>query len=82
MALKIVLPFLYLGFGFVVGKTRIDIKNQTAYLLTRLVIPMVIIYNIATFHGDLRCGGTVPQRQFFHFISVIHFSEIPSEPVC
>ena len=53
MALKIVLPFLYLGFGFVVGKTRIDIKNQTAYLLTRLVIPMVIIYNIATFHGDL-----------------------------
>ena len=53
MALKILLPFLYLGLGFLVGKTPIDIKNQTSYLLTRLAIPMVIIYNIATFHSDL-----------------------------
>ncbi|UTC46991.1 permease [Treponema vincentii] len=53
MALKILLPFLYLGLGFLLGKTPIDIKNQTSYLLTRLAIPMVIIYNIATFHSDL-----------------------------
>ena len=53
MALKIVLPFLYLVLGFFVGKTRIDIKNQTAYLLTRIIIPLIIIYNIATCRADL-----------------------------
>lgn len=53
MTLKILLPFLYLGLGFLFGKTHIDIKNQTSYILTRLVIPIVIIYNIATFHNDL-----------------------------
>ena len=53
MTLKILLPFLYLGLGFLVGKTPIDIKNQTAYLLTRVIIPLIIIYNIATCRADL-----------------------------
>jgi len=53
MVVKIVLPFLYLGFGFLVGKTPIDIKNQTAYLLTRIIIPLIIIYNISTCRADL-----------------------------
>ena len=53
MAVKIVLPFLYLGFGFLVGKAPIDIKKQTAYLLTRVIIPLIIIYNISTCRADL-----------------------------
>lgn len=53
MTLKIALPFLYLFLGFLVGKTRIDIKNQMAYLLTRIIIPLIIIYNIATCRADL-----------------------------
>ena len=53
MVVKIVLPFLYLGFGFLVGKAPIDIKKQTAYLLTRVIIPLIIIYNISTCRADL-----------------------------
>ena len=53
MVLKIVLPFLYLGFGFLVGKMPIDIKKQTSYLLTRIIIPLIIIYNISTCRADL-----------------------------
>ena len=53
MALKILLPFLYLGLGFLLGKTPIDIKTQAAYLLTRVIIPLIIIYNIATCRADL-----------------------------
>lgn len=53
MTLKIALPFLYLFLGFLVGKTRIDIKNQMAYLLTKIIIPLIIIYNIATCRADL-----------------------------
>lgn len=53
MTFKILLPFLYLGIGFLLGKTPIDIKSQTAYLLTRIIIPMVIVYNIVTCRADL-----------------------------
>lgn len=53
MTVKILLPFLYLGLGFLVGKTPIDIKSQAAYLLTRVIIPLIIIYNIATCRADL-----------------------------
>lgn len=53
MAVKILLPFLYLGLGFLLGKTPVDIKNRTAYLLTRIIIPLIIIYNIATCRADL-----------------------------
>jgi len=53
MTIKILLPFLYLCVGFLFGKMPFDIKAQTAYLLTRLIIPMVIIYNITTCRVDL-----------------------------
>ncbi|WP_370930824.1 hypothetical protein [Bartonella sp. DGB1] len=44
----IVLPFLYLLFGFILGKLKLDIKNQASVLLTNVIIPFVIIYNIST----------------------------------
>lgn len=53
MAFKILLPFLYLGIGFLLGKMPFDVKKQTAHLLTRIIIPMIIIYNIATCRADL-----------------------------
>ena len=53
MPFKMLLPFLYLFCGFLLGKTKIDIKDKTAYLLTRIIIPLVIVYNIATCRSDL-----------------------------
>ena len=53
MLLKMLLPFLYLCTGFIVGKTPINIKTPLSYLLTKVIIPMVIIYNISTCRADL-----------------------------
>lgn len=44
----IFLPLIYLLIGFIVGKSPYDLKGKASYLLNRFVIPLVIIYNIAT----------------------------------
>lgn len=44
----ILLPLIYLLIGFIVGKSTYQLKDKTSYLLNRVVIPVVIIYNIAT----------------------------------
>lgn len=45
----IFLPLIYLFTGFLLGKFNIDVKGKFSYLLTKLVIPLVIIHNIATY---------------------------------
>jgi len=48
MSISILAPLLYLLVGFVVGRTPLDIKGPASALLTKVVIPLVIILNIAT----------------------------------
>lgn len=49
MSPAILLPLLYLIIGLVLGKNYPDTKRPAAALLTRVVIPLVIIYNLATY---------------------------------
>lgn len=53
MSLSVLLPFLYLLFGFAVGKSRLDVKGVASGFLSLVVIPLVIIYNIATYPPGL-----------------------------
>jgi len=49
MSPAILLPLLYLFIGLVLGKNYPDTKRPAAALLTKVVIPLVIIYNLATY---------------------------------
>ena len=53
MSFKILLPFAYLFFGFLLGKTKLEVKGKASYVLTKIVITLVIIYNIATYRADV-----------------------------
>lgn len=53
MPIKMLLPFVYLSIGFLVGKTPLEIKRQTSYILVKIIIPLVIIYNIATYRAEV-----------------------------
>lgn len=44
----ILLPFLYLFIGWVLGKTSWDIRSSASWFLTKIIIPVVIIFNIST----------------------------------
>lgn len=44
----IFLPLIYLALGFIIGKSPFNLKGIASYLLNRFIIPLVIIYNIAT----------------------------------
>ena len=44
-------PLLYLAIGIFLGKHPLEIKGKIAKLLTMVIIPIVIVYNIAT-HKD------------------------------
>lgn len=48
MPLSIFSPIIYLLFGLILGKFPIELKGRISMLLTKVVIPLVIIYNIAT----------------------------------
>lgn len=48
MSISILAPLLYLSIGLLLGKTSFNIKEQASALLTKWVIPAVIVYNIAT----------------------------------
>lgn len=49
-------PVLYLLLGFVLGKLSFDFKALFAMFLTRVVIPIVIVFNVATHFSEM---GTV-----------------------
>ncbi len=49
MSLSIFSPLLYLLFGYAAGRVGLDIKNAASAFLTKAVIPLVIIYNVATY---------------------------------
>lgn len=48
MSISIFAPLLYLLIGLGFGRTSYEIKGRASALLTKLVIPFVIVYNIAT----------------------------------
>lgn len=48
MSISIFAPLLYLLVGLVVGRAPFEIKGRASALLTKFVIPLVIIFNIAT----------------------------------
>ncbi|MGF1742785.1 permease [Vibrio profundum] len=50
-----ILPVVYLLFGVILGKTKLNIKTIASKLLTQYVIPLVIIWNI-TIHFDQMAG--------------------------
>lgn len=53
MSFSIFTPLLYLLFGLVLGRTRLQLKGIAAAFLTNVVIPLVIIYNLATYRSGL-----------------------------
>lgn len=48
MSISILFPLFYLVAGFGLGQVPFDIKGRASALLTKIVIPTVIIFNIAT----------------------------------
>ncbi|MCY4753775.1 AEC family transporter [Pelomonas aquatica] len=53
LSLSLFAPLLYLGTGLALGRSPIDVKGRASALLARVVIPFVIVYNIATARADL-----------------------------
>ncbi len=54
--MTIFFPVIYLFVGWLIGRGAWDVKSAASLLLTRLVIPAVIIFNISTRFGSM---GTV-----------------------
>ncbi|ADU71455.1 AEC family transporter [Pantoea sp. At-9b] len=46
--MTIFVPLIYLFAGWLMGKTAWDVKTAASWLLTRVTIPIVIIFNIST----------------------------------
>ncbi|MCX7205643.1 MAG: permease [Proteobacteria bacterium] len=53
MPISIFYPFLYLIIGVILGRSSFEIKNRASALLTKIIIPLVIIYNISTNKSDV-----------------------------
>ncbi|MNR76123.1 hypothetical protein D3C72_67780 [compost metagenome] len=53
MSLSIFTPLLYLLFGLLLGQTRLQLKGIASAFLTKVVIPLVIIYNLAAYRPGL-----------------------------
>ncbi|HTH95279.1 MAG TPA: hypothetical protein VL550_08605 [Rhodocyclaceae bacterium] len=49
MSLSLFAPLLYLFAGICMGRSPVDIRKPASALLSKAVIPLVIIYNIATY---------------------------------
>lgn len=49
MSISIFIPLIYLLAGLGLGKLPFEIKGKASSLLTKTVIPLVIIYNISTY---------------------------------
>ncbi|MBD2813433.1 permease [Xenorhabdus sp. Flor] len=55
--MTIFLPLFYLLIGWLIGKTSWDIKVAISGLLTKFIIPIVIIFNISTHFNSM--GGII-----------------------
>ena len=51
--MTIFVPLIYLFAGWLAGKTAWDFKTAASWILTRVAIPVVIIFNIATRFGSM-----------------------------
>lgn len=46
--MTIFFPLIYLLAGWLAGKTAMDLKRSASWILTRIAIPVVIVFNIST----------------------------------
>lgn len=46
--MSIFAPLIYMAIGFGIGRLPYEVKGRAAHVLTHFVIPVVIVYNIAT----------------------------------
>lgn len=53
MSISILYPILYLFIGLIIGKFYADVKKSASALLSKWVIPFVIIYNLATYQAGM-----------------------------
>lgn len=53
MSFSIFTPLIYLLFGLLLGQTKLQLKGIASAFLTNAVIPLVIIYNLATYPAGL-----------------------------
>ncbi|WP_416413544.1 AEC family transporter [Pantoea sp. App145] len=51
--MTIFVPLIYLFAGWLMGKTAWDFKTAASWILTRVAIPIVIIFNISTRFGSM-----------------------------
>jgi len=51
--MSILYPFIYLLLGYLLGKTRLDLKNAFSLILTKLAIPVVIVWNVAMYADQI-----------------------------
>lgn len=51
--MTMLLPLAYLLLGWLCGKTHWNVKTPASWLLTRFIIPLVIIYNLSTHFSSM-----------------------------
>ncbi|WP_313686746.1 permease, partial [Pantoea sp.] len=51
--MTIFVPLIYLFAGWLMGKTAWDFKTAASWILTRVAIPIVIVFNISTRFGSM-----------------------------
>lgn len=51
--MQLITPVIYILIGLTLGKTSLEIKGSASAFLTKVVIPIVIIFNIATSDHDV-----------------------------
>ncbi|PHV01054.1 permease [Iodobacter sp. BJB302] len=53
MSISILFPFVYLMIGVILGRFSFEVKYRASALLTKTVIPFVIVFNIATYQSGV-----------------------------
>lgn len=51
--MSILFPLVYLFAGWWVGRFAWDLKASASWMLTKVIIPVVIVYNVSTRFGDM-----------------------------
>lgn len=77
--MSILLPFFYLFIGWLLGKTTWNIKYPASWLLTKFIIPIVIIFNISTRFSSM--GGIISVTAIIMLIMLVIARYISDDPV-
>jgi predicted permease len=83
MSISIFAPLIYFLIGLGLGKANFDIKGKASALLTKFVIPFVIIYNISTHRSGVFVImlGTIAMMGLMVFLSRL-FTRDPIQTLC